>query len=69
MIGNCHVRFLGEGKEAIPEPYPTVFRLLTPILRLLFCAPIAQPPHFRSPPTKKIQFLTKIQKDALKALI
>ncbi len=24
MIGNCHVRFLGEGMEAIPEPYPTI---------------------------------------------
>ena len=23
MMGDCHVRFLGEGKEAIPEPYPT----------------------------------------------
>jgi len=27
MIGNSHVRFLGEGKEATLEPYPTVSQI------------------------------------------
>jgi hypothetical protein len=29
-MGNCHARFLGEGREAIPEPYP-LFGIATDI--------------------------------------